>query len=176
MTGATGRRPAVCSGTRSSRPFFPFAWAVLSTLAKRRCAPFVCAMASYLSPLVPDLLSKERNVRHVFPHAGCSCPNHTASQWLDLAEDRLRLDRLAATAAQNFLPLGVPPIPREPRNFCSRRPPLRSGRKAVRRRSPPACRSPSRPRWSRARKQQGDETWLTLVLSRNPVPKSRAKS
>jgi hypothetical protein len=84
-------------------------------------------MASYLSPLVPDLLSKERNVRHVFPHAGCSCPNHTASQWLDLAEDRLRLDRLAATAAQNFLPLGVPPIPREPRNFCSRRPPLRCG-------------------------------------------------
>jgi hypothetical protein len=79
--------------------------------------PFVCATASLLSPLVPGLLSKERNVRHVFPHAGCSCPNHTASQWLDLAEDRLRLDRLAATAAQNFLPLGVPPIPRESRKF-----------------------------------------------------------
>jgi uncharacterized protein (DUF736 family) len=43
-------------------------------------------------------LFKLRNVRHVFPHAGCSCPNHTASQWLDLAEGRLRLDRLAATA------------------------------------------------------------------------------
>jgi hypothetical protein len=79
--------------------------------------PFVCATASLLSPLAPDLLSIERNVRHLFPHAGCSCPNHTASQWLDLAEGRLRLDRLAATAAQNFLPLGVPPIPREPRKF-----------------------------------------------------------
>jgi hypothetical protein len=74
-------------------------------------------MASYLSPLVQDLLSKARNVRHVFPHAGCSCPDHTASQWLDLAEGRLRLDRLDATVAQNFLPLGVPPIPREPRKF-----------------------------------------------------------
>jgi hypothetical protein len=62
-------------------------------------------------------LSIERNVRHLFPHAGCSCPNHAASQWLDLAEGLLRLDRLAATAAQNFLPLGVPPIPRAPREF-----------------------------------------------------------
>jgi hypothetical protein len=79
--------------------------------------PFVCATASLLSPLAPDLLSIERNVRHLFPHAGCSCPNHAASQWLDLAEGRLRLDRLAATAAQNFLPLGVPPSPREPRKF-----------------------------------------------------------
>jgi hypothetical protein len=30
---------------------------------------------------------------------------------------------------QKFLPLGVPPIPRGTRNFCSPRPPLRSGRK-----------------------------------------------
>jgi hypothetical protein len=79
--------------------------------------PCVYATASYHSPFIPDLLSTARNVRQVFPHAGCSCPNHTASQWLDLAEERLRLDRLAATAAQNFLPLGVPPIPREPRKF-----------------------------------------------------------
>jgi hypothetical protein len=71
----------------------------------RAIPPFVSATASYLSPLVPDLLSEERNVRRVFPHAGCSCPNHTASRWLDLAEGRLRLDRLAATATQNFLPL-----------------------------------------------------------------------
>jgi hypothetical protein len=89
----------------------------LVDVGARRFTPFVSATTSYLSPLVPDLLSKESNVRHVFPHAGCSCPNHTASQWLDLAEDRLRLDRLAATAAQNFLPLGVPPIPRETRKF-----------------------------------------------------------
>jgi hypothetical protein len=98
---------------------FPLGLGGLVNVGARRFTPFVSATASYHSPLVPDLLSKERNVRHVFPQAGCSCPNHTASQWLDLAEGRLRLDRLAATAAQNFLPLGVPPIPREPRNFCA---------------------------------------------------------
>jgi hypothetical protein len=120
-------------------------------------------------------LSKERNVRHVFAHAGCSLPNHTASQWLDLAEGRLRLDRLAATAAQNFLPLGVPPIPRETRKF--RAPvlhyvPAASGAAAIASGLQIAIEAAV----VAGSKQQGDETWLTLVLSRNPAPNSRAKS
>ena len=102
--------------------------------------------------------------------------DHTAFPWLDLAEGRLRLDRLAATAAQNFLPLGMPPIPREARKFRVAVLRCAAARKRVRRRSPPAQRSPSRPRWSRVRKQKGEVTWLTLALSRNPAPSSRAKS
>ena len=34
--------------------------------------------------------------------------------------------------------------------------------KLVRRRSPPACRSPSRPRWSRARNSRGEVTWPNI--------------
>jgi hypothetical protein len=48
--------------------------------------------------------------------------------------------------------------------------------KLVRRRSPPACRSPSRPRWSRARNSQGEVTWPTSVPSRSPAASSRARS
>jgi uncharacterized protein (DUF736 family) len=35
------------------------------------------------------------NAGHVFSCASCSARGHTASQWLDLAEGRLRLDRLS---------------------------------------------------------------------------------
>ena len=45
----TGRRPALLSGTHSSRPFFRLPSVVLSTSAHRRCTPFVYATASYLS-------------------------------------------------------------------------------------------------------------------------------
>ena len=45
-------------------------------------------------------------------------------------------------------------IPREATKFFGRRPPLRCGPFRMRRRSPPACRSPSRPRWSRALKTE----------------------
>jgi len=59
--------------------------------------------------------------------------------WRDLAEGRLRLDRLSRNGGRiDFLPLGLPPrataargpgspIPREPRKSHRRRPPLRSG-------------------------------------------------
>ncbi len=77
-------------------------------------------------PLVQSIQSPPRLLpAHNFQRA-----DHTASSWLDLAESRLRLDRLAATAAPNFLPLGVPPIPREARKFFSRRSPLRCGSQA----------------------------------------------
>jgi hypothetical protein len=54
-------------------------------------------------------------------------PGHTASQWLDLAEGRLRLDRLAATAVVRLSSPGLKPIPREARNSHRRHPLLRSG-------------------------------------------------
>jgi uncharacterized protein (DUF736 family) len=53
--------------------------------------------------------------------------DHTASPWLDLAEGRLRLDRLAATAADRLSSPGLKPIPREARNSHRRHPPLRFG-------------------------------------------------
>lgn len=68
---------------------------------------------------------------------------HGASPWLDLAEDRLRLDRLSRNvAASTFFPWtdhptgqarGTPdrPIPRETRKSPRRRPPLRYGPRAT---------------------------------------------
>src|SRR3954447_23270941 len=80
-----------------------------------------------------------------------STREHLASHWLDLAEGRLRLDRLNRNGGgETFFPWASP-IPREARKSHRRHPPLRYGQ-TVRRRSPSAFRSPSRPRWSRARK------------------------
>src|ERR1700720_4131752 len=96
-----------------------------------------------------------------------SAREHLASHWLDLAEGRLRLDRLNRNGGgENFFPWGCPP-PAILRCAAAQ---------GVRRRSPSAFRSPSRPRWSRARKQQGEVTWLTSALSRNPARNSRARS
>jgi uncharacterized protein (DUF736 family) len=80
-----------------------------------------------------------------------SARNHLASHWLDLAEGRLRLDRLNRNGGgETFFPWASP-IPREARKSHRRHPPLRCG---------PAgaasiafgFRSPSRPRWSRSSK------------------------
>ncbi len=46
----------------------------------------------------------------------------------------------------------------------------------MQRRSPPASRSPSRPRWSRGSKQQGEVTRPTSVPSRSPATSTRARS
>jgi hypothetical protein len=56
-----------------------------------------------------------------------SAREHLASPWLDLAEDRLRLDRLSRNAVgSTFFPWALP-IPREARKSHRRHPPLRSG-------------------------------------------------
>jgi len=82
-----------------------------------------------------------------------SAREHLASHWLDLAEGRLRLDRLNRNGGgETFFPWASP-IPRGAKKVS---PPPSSAAlrpKRVRRRSPSAFRSPSRPRWSRARKQ-----------------------
>jgi uncharacterized protein (DUF736 family) len=81
-----------------------------------------------------------------------SAREHLTSHWLDLAEGRLRLDRLNRNGGgATFFPWASP-IPREARKSHRRHPPLRYGPKRVRRRSPSAFRSPSRPRWSRSSK------------------------
>jgi len=81
-----------------------------------------------------------------------SAREHLASHWLDLAEGRLRLDRLNRNGGgETFFPWASP-IPRGAKKVS---PPPSSAAlrpKRVRRRSPSAFRSPSRPRWSRARK------------------------
>jgi uncharacterized protein (DUF736 family) len=81
-----------------------------------------------------------------------SAREHLTSHWLDLAEGRLRLDRLNRNGGgATFFPWASP-IPREARKSHRRHPSLRYGPKRVRRRSPSAFRSPSRPRWSRSSK------------------------
>src|SRR5258708_6661482 len=104
-----------------------------------------------------------------------SAHEHLSSQRRDLAEGRLRLVRLDRNGERtNFLPLGLPPRAKIARGlWCAHSsrdqeslpsPSSAALRpKRVRRRSPSAFRSPSRPRWSRARKQQGEVTWPTSV-------------
>src|SRR5476651_815432 len=105
-----------------------------------------------------------------------SAHEHLTSHWLDLAEGRLRLDRLNRNGGgETFFPWAKAHSSRgkkvsPPPSFAALRP------ERVRRRSPSAFRSPSRPRWSRARKQQGEVIWLTSALSRNPARNSRARS
>ena len=56
-----------------------------------------------------------------------SAREHLASHWLDLAEGRLRLDRLDRNGGgETFFPWASP-IPREARKSRRRHPPLRSG-------------------------------------------------
>jgi len=56
-----------------------------------------------------------------------SAREHLASHWLDLAEGRLRLDRLNRNGgAETFFPWASP-IPREARKSRRRHPPLRFG-------------------------------------------------
>lgn len=77
---------------------------------------------------------------------------------------------------QTFFPWASP-IPRETRKSARRRPPLRSGSfKDCCVRSRRACRSPSRPRWSRARKPKGELTWPPSEPSRKPATNMSAKS
>jgi uncharacterized protein YceH (UPF0502 family) len=57
-----------------------------------------------------------------------SAREHLASHWLDLAEGRLRLDRLNRNGGgETFFPWASP-IPREARKSLRRHPPLRCGR------------------------------------------------
>jgi uncharacterized protein (DUF736 family) len=81
-----------------------------------------------------------------------SAREHLASHWLDLAEGRLRLDRLNRNGSgETFFPWAKAHSSRDkkvspPPSSAALRP------KRVRRRSPSAFRSPSRPRWSRSSK------------------------
>src|SRR5258708_30729427 len=105
-----------------------------------------------------------------------SAHEHLASHWLDLAEGRLRLDRLNRNGGgETFFPWASP-IPRETRKSHRRHPPLRFG---------PSGGGVDRLRLSdrhrgrrgrRARKAQGEVTWLTSAHSRNPARTSRARS
>jgi hypothetical protein len=134
------------------------------------------ARVSFSSPWKARPLVQHIRRQHVFSPTMLFGADHTASPWLDLAEGRLCLDRLRRNGGRReFLPLGDHPtrrVARGPRTAHSsrgkkvyrRHPPLCSGPEAtpshrrdgdpdprVRRRSPSASRSPSRPRWSRAR-------------------------
>src|SRR6202035_4360722 len=96
---------------------------------------------------------------------------HLASCWLDLARRRLCLDRLAATAVADFFPLPAAPAflaQQTSRPLAVLR--FAPARNRVRRRSLPACRSPSRLRWSRARTDiRGELPWRTSARSRRSM-------
>jgi hypothetical protein len=64
-------------------------------------------------------------VRHIFSQKAVRRATTLASSWLDLAKDRLRLDRLSRNGVgETFFPWATP-IPRETRKSLRRRPPLR---------------------------------------------------
>ena len=100
-------------------------------LAEEDYDAFSYARVSFSSPGMPDLLCRPCDVRHVFSQRGCSGrASHAASLWLDLAEGRLRLDRLSRNGAgSTFFPWAMP-IPREATKSHRRHPPLRSGPRA----------------------------------------------
>src|SRR5882724_4920155 len=89
---------------------------------------FSYARVSFSPPGVPGLLCRPGDVRHVFSQRRCSGrASHTASLWLDLAEGRLRLDRLGRNGAGSTFFPWAKPIPREATKSHRRHPPLRSG-------------------------------------------------
>ncbi len=94
----------------------------------------------------------------------------------DLAVGRLRLDRLSRNGGGSTFFPWASPIPREARKSPRRHPPLRSGPQAGAASIASGKRSPSRPRWSRARNSTGEVTWPTSVPSRSPATSTRARS
>jgi hypothetical protein len=125
---------------------------------------FLNARVPFSSPGIRASCKERSTSATSSPEDAVRRADHTASPWLDLAEGRLRLDRLRRNGGRNdFLPLAFGHSSRG-KKVHRRHPPLRSGPEAtpsrerdgdpdrrVRRRSPSASRSPSRPRWSRAR-------------------------
>ena len=87
-------------------------------------------MAFYSSPELCSLCAGQPTSATSSPEDAVRRTTHTASLWLDLAEGRLRLDRLSRNGAgSTFFPWAAP-IPRESRKSHRRHPPLRSGPRA----------------------------------------------
>jgi hypothetical protein len=100
-------------------------------LADEDNAAFSCARVSFSSPGMLGLLCSTCHVHHVFSRGRCSGrASHAASLWLDLAEGRLRLDRLGRNGAGSTFFPWARPIPREATKSHQRRPPLRFGPRA----------------------------------------------
>ena len=129
------------------------------------------------------------------PHPSARARSRRPLQWQDLAEGRLRLERLCHNGWTRLSsPVGAHParcagpriavIPREATKSRPRRPPLCCGRNphpiAPARRGPRGDvaslafgpRSPSRPQWCGLRRQDGDGTWPPSAPSRRPAPTS----
>src|SRR6476619_6958977 len=162
----------VISSGDCSRGCWPVRW-LLSV--RRQGAAFLHARFPFPSPGMRGFLF-EPIVRWHVSKILFSAREHLASHWLDLAEGRLRLDRLNRNGGgETFFPWASP-IPREARKSPRRHPALRCG--------PNGCgvdrlrlSDRHRGRGGRgARKQQGEVTWLTSAHSRSPARNSRAKS
>src|SRR6266567_1084020 len=100
-------------------------------LAEEDDDAFSYASVSFSSPGMPGILCRPCEVRHVFSQRRCSGrASHAAALWLDLAEGRLRLDRLSRNGAGSTFFPWAKPIPREATKSHRRHPPLRSGPRA----------------------------------------------
>ena len=94
----------------------------------------------------------------------------------DLAEGRLRLDRLSRNGGgATFFPWASP-IPREARKSRRRHPPLRSGPRAGAASIASGLQIAIEAAMVAGSKQQGEVTWLTSVPSRSPATSTRARS
>ena len=88
-------------------------WGVASAVVRVGCSlSDLRATASSFPPGTPGLLCAATNAGHVFSRACCSARGHAASQWLDLAEGRLRLDRLSRNGGGGTFFPWPPAIPR----------------------------------------------------------------
>jgi hypothetical protein len=105
-----------------------------------------------------------------------SAREHLASHWLDLAEGRLRLDRLNRNGGgETFFPWASP-IPREARKSHRRHPPLRSGPRAGASSIASGLQIAIEAAMVAGSNSKGEVTWLTSVPSRSPATSTRATS
>src|SRR3984893_5461342 len=147
-------------------------------LAEEDDDAFSYARVSFSSPGMPGILCRQCDVRHVFAQRRFSGRvSHAASLWLDLAEGRLRLDRLSRNGAgSTFFPWAMP-IPREATKVS----PAPS---SAPQRHPSGCvvdrlRLSDRHRGRGGRgleTAKGEVTWRTSVPSRRSAVSCRARS
>jgi hypothetical protein len=134
------------------------------------------ARVSFPSPDEDGLLCGLLDFRHVFSSVLSDQREPRGLDGLIWPKDGCASIAWAATAAVRLSSPGLRPFLASQEKSHRRHPPLRSGPKGVRRRSPSACRSPSRPRWSRGSNTKGEVTWQASAPSRSPATSSRAKS
>src|SRR5262245_2952621 len=134
------------------------------------------ARVSFRSPHEGGLLCRLLDFRHLFSSLLSDRREPRGLYGLIWPKDGCASIACAATAAVKLSSPGLRPFLARQESLAAailRRAPAR---RRVHRRSPSACRSPSRPRWSRASNSKGEVTWQASAPSRSPATSSRARS